>query len=46
MADSDGADEHQDSEKESEGDGEMMQRTSKANTLSSDEDDEVCTADS
>ena len=41
MVDSDGDDDHQDSEKKSEGDEEMVPRTSKANAVSSDEDDEV-----
>ena len=41
MADSDEDDEHQDSEKKSEGDAEVLPRTSKANAASSDEDDEV-----
>ena len=46
MADSDGDDEHQDSEKKSEGDAEVLPRTSKANAVSSDDDDEVSTGDS
>ena len=41
MIDSDVDDEHQDSEKKSEGDAEVLPSTSKANALSSDEDDEV-----
>ena len=41
MVDSDGDDGHQDSEKRSEGDAEVLPRTSKTNAVSSDEDDEV-----
>ena len=46
MVDSDGDAEHQDSEQKSEGDAEMVPRTSKTNAVSSDEDDEVGIVDS